>query len=256
MTKVSALALAGLIFIFSYPSTVVASEFRLGFAALAAQIGPIAGTPIEDEIHGPNGDGLQRTTTGLMVWRKADNWTAFTNGSRTWVNGPLGVQERGNNERFPWEFDDRPAISQVMANTPFDAGAEEAALSMINGSRSQLGLPALAMDGALRQVARAHSKDMGDHNYFAHNTLDGKSPFDRIKSAGINFGWAAENLGYAQGYASNTEAVSTNHRSMMAEVPPNDGHRENILNPHYRKVGIGVYRTADGRTYYTCDFTD
>ena len=59
---------------------------------------------MENEHHNPeNGDGLQRTTTGLMVWRKADNWTAFTNGSRTWVNGPFGVMERANTERFDWE---------------------------------------------------------------------------------------------------------------------------------------------------------
>jgi hypothetical protein len=38
-----------------------------------------------------------------MVWRKADNWTAFTNGHRTWVNGPFGVMERPNEERFEWE---------------------------------------------------------------------------------------------------------------------------------------------------------
>jgi hypothetical protein len=38
-----------------------------------------------------------------MAWRKADNWTAFTNGSRTWVNGPFGVMERDNEERFDWE---------------------------------------------------------------------------------------------------------------------------------------------------------
>ena len=45
----------------------------------------------------------QQTTTGLIVWRKADNWTAFTNGSRTWINGPAGVQDRANDEGFPWE---------------------------------------------------------------------------------------------------------------------------------------------------------
>jgi hypothetical protein len=38
-----------------------------------------------------------------MVWRKADNWTAFTDGSTTWISGPNGVQERGNDQRFPWE---------------------------------------------------------------------------------------------------------------------------------------------------------
>lgn len=79
--------------------------FKLGFKALADQIPAVVGTPLEDEYWGPNGDSLQQTTTGLMVWRKADNWTAFTNGARTWINGPQGVQDRGNDERFEWEAD-------------------------------------------------------------------------------------------------------------------------------------------------------
>ncbi len=80
-----------------------AFAFKLGFQNLAAQIPGVVGQPIEAEHYGANGDSLQQTTTGLMAWRKADNWTAFTNGVRSWVNGPNGVQERGNNERFPWE---------------------------------------------------------------------------------------------------------------------------------------------------------
>jgi hypothetical protein len=40
---------------------------------------------------------------GLLVWRKADNWTAFTDGYRTWINGPAGIQQRLNTQRFSWE---------------------------------------------------------------------------------------------------------------------------------------------------------
>ncbi len=93
-------------------------EFRLGFKALADQIPGVVGTPVEDEHYGANGDSLQQTTTGLMVWRKADNWTAFTNGDRSWVNGPNGVQERPNDERFPWEADRPAALPPVETATP------------------------------------------------------------------------------------------------------------------------------------------
>ncbi len=85
------------------PAAPTGFTFKLGFQALAAQISGVAGQPTENEHYGPNGDSLQATTTGLMAWRKADNWTAFTNGSRTWVNGPSGILERSNNDRFPWE---------------------------------------------------------------------------------------------------------------------------------------------------------
>ena len=77
--------------------------FHLGFKALADQIPTVVGQPLQNEHYGANGDSLQQTTNGLLVWRKADNWTAFTNGSMTWVNGPYGIQERPNDARFPWE---------------------------------------------------------------------------------------------------------------------------------------------------------
>jgi hypothetical protein len=82
-----------------------ACGFRLGFAALRELAGAdLVGDCLEDEHANPqNGDALQRTTRGLLVWRKLDNFTAFTDGERTWVNGPFGLQERRNTERFDWE---------------------------------------------------------------------------------------------------------------------------------------------------------
>ncbi len=80
-----------------------APQFKLGFETLAKLIPETVGTPVEEEHYAANGDSLQQTSTGLMVWRKADNWTAFTNGYRTWINGPLGLQQRLNTELFDWE---------------------------------------------------------------------------------------------------------------------------------------------------------
>ena len=79
-------------------------RFVLGFAALETLIPMQVGTCLDDEAHNPvNGDTLQRTSGGLLVWRKADNRTAFTDGYHTWVNGPEGLRERLNSQRFPWE---------------------------------------------------------------------------------------------------------------------------------------------------------
>jgi hypothetical protein len=79
-------------------------EFRLGFKAIADRVPGVVGTCLEDEHFNPaNGDSLQQTNRGLLVWRKEDNFTAFTDGYRSWVNGPFGLQQRLNAERFPWE---------------------------------------------------------------------------------------------------------------------------------------------------------
>jgi hypothetical protein len=80
-------------------------RFVLGFATLHDLIPGIVGACLENEHHNPaNGDALQATTNGLLVWRKADNFTAFTDGFRTWVNGPYGLQQRLNRQRLAWEW--------------------------------------------------------------------------------------------------------------------------------------------------------
>jgi hypothetical protein len=72
--------------------------FVLGFATLRALVGvAVVGECLEDEHHNPdNGHALQATTGGLLVWRKVDNWTAFTDGFRTWIDGPFGLQQRSS----------------------------------------------------------------------------------------------------------------------------------------------------------------
>jgi hypothetical protein len=59
---------------------------------------------LDNEAHNPaNGDALQHTAGGLLVWRKSDNFTAFTDGFRTWINGPHGLAKRPNGARYSWE---------------------------------------------------------------------------------------------------------------------------------------------------------
>lgn len=238
------------------PTAAEVVGFKLGFKVMADQIPWIVGQPLENEHWGANGDSLQRTTGGLLVWRKADNWTAFTNGSRTWVNGPYGIQERGNEERFEWEAP-TPPPPPAPASPPVvsaELAAEEAALAMINLSRQQAGLGPLQLDAALQRAARGHARNMVALGFFGHESPDGRMPWDRAASEGASFGYLAENIGWSQGYPSPTEGVRANHTRMMAETPPNDSHRATILNSRASRIGIGVARTADGKVYFVSDF--
>jgi len=104
------------------PAQGATCQFVLGFRALHDMIPNTVGDCLVDEHHNPsNGDGLQETTHGLLVWRKADNWTAFTDGYRTWVNGPYGVQQRLNTQRFPWEADAANFPPAASTNPPSSA---------------------------------------------------------------------------------------------------------------------------------------
>lgn len=110
MRKLITLLTFALLIVAHVAPSVAAQEpcrFVLGFATLRDLIGAEkVGNCLEDQQTNPeNGNAEQRTTGGLMVWRKADNVTAFTDGGTMWLNGPQGFQTRPNSERFDWERD-------------------------------------------------------------------------------------------------------------------------------------------------------
>ncbi len=116
------------------PAAASGCRFDLGFLTLQQLIPNVVGKCLVDEHYNPiNGDGLQETTGGLLVWRKADNWTAFTDGYHTWVNGPNGLQERLNTQRFPWELSDTPCA------IPSDAVTFEPPTVGLNGNATGTG---------------------------------------------------------------------------------------------------------------------
>ncbi|MFN8635580.1 MAG: hypothetical protein U0893_17170 [Chloroflexota bacterium] len=101
--------------------------FAGGFATLRHLLGSqLVGDCLESEhFNVENGNSEQRTTGGLLVWRKADNVTAFTDGVTTWLNGPNGLESRPNGERLAWETDpattppaDPPTSSRTVSTIP------------------------------------------------------------------------------------------------------------------------------------------
>ena len=115
-------------------------EFVLGFSDLQAMAPGTVGDCLENENHDPR-DGITRqpTTGGVLTWHKDTNWTAFTDGYRTWVSGPQGLQERLSIERFDWE----PASIAVGATAEADA-ATLAYVSAAIAKYEQDGLEATA----------------------------------------------------------------------------------------------------------------
>src|SRR5438552_15515900 len=98
-----------------------ACQFLLGFATLHDLSLADIGDCTDNQAFAANGDAQQHTTKGLMAWRKADNYTAFTNGYMTWINGPGGLVHRLNTDRFPWESNApiaAPAPAPTAAATP------------------------------------------------------------------------------------------------------------------------------------------
>ncbi|HEY3413422.1 MAG TPA: CvpA family protein [Armatimonadota bacterium] len=126
-----------------------------------------------------------------------------------------------------------------------DPVAEAAMLGLLNAEREKRHLKPLTADERLRKIARRHSADMLAKGYFAHNSPDGTTPFTRMQDAGITYRVAGENLALAL-------TVETAHDRLMRSK----GHRDNILDPEFGKVGIGAMRTDVRGTMFTQDFTD
>lgn len=129
---------------------------------------------------------------------------------------------------------------------PSEAQVEAASFDLINQDRRQHGLPELTMNLQIATVARAHSADMRDRNYFAHVDPEGKTLDDRLKTAGIGFHRAGENLAHITDISDPASFANT--------IFLNDTqHRAILLNRQFTRVGVGVVRS--GNTYWiTQDF--
>jgi uncharacterized protein YkwD len=114
-------------------------------------------------------------------------------------------------------------------NLSIDAQSEEEMLALVNQERTSRGLNPLTMSVQLQAVARAQAKDMWVRQFFSHINPDGLSPFDRLNAAKIPYIEAGENLALAPD-------VQIAHQNLMASPK----HKENILYPTFKKVGIGV----------------
>ncbi len=125
--------------------------------------------------------------------------------------------------------DERVDLPFKVENSRPRPDLEAEMLELVNRERAKAGLAPLAPDPELTAVARKHSADMFARSYFSHNSPEGKTPFDRMKEANINFLAAGENLALAP-------TVEIAHTGLMNSP----GHRANILNTKFGRVGIGI----------------
>ena len=127
-----------------------------------------------------------------------------------------------------------------------DSSYEMQVLNLVNEQRRKNGVGELTYSYELEAVGKAHSEDMLKNHYFSHNSLDGKTPFDRMRAAGISFGYAAENIAAGQ----------QGPAGVMNSWMNSEGHRKNILNPNYKKMGVGIAYGGGYGIYWTQEFTD
>lgn len=186
----------------------------------------------------------------LLAFPISNNITATTRNSSTanilagkieWLDDKLtpvfdGVVKKSiNNLVVHPASDETVHLNFTVKNAAPRQDLETKMVELVNEERRKQGLSPLVIDPALIQVGRAHSQDMFTRGYFSHYSLEGKTVSDRLKAAGVQYLVAGENLALAQ-------TLTIAHNGLM-ESP---GHRANILQPRYERIGIGI---LDGGIY-------
>jgi uncharacterized protein YkwD len=132
-------------------------------------------------------------------------------------------------------------------------------LAHINAARADEGLGALTLDSQLSQASAKHNQLMINGCGLSHQ-CDGESGLgDRFTAEGVKWSSAGENIGFGSSGSSNAEIAKAANGltdSMLAEKPPNDGHRKNLLNTGFKRIGLSVVRDGKGVTWMTQDFVN
>ena len=165
------------------------------------------------------------------------------------------------NSPSPKPSSTKPSTRRTTRAPAASTGSPElAVLARINDARAEEGLGPLTMNTQLVAAAHAHNLRMADGCGLSHQCGGEAGIGDRISAEGVQWSSVAENVGTG-GPVDNSDGAQTDMAvgltdSMLAEVPPDDGHRKNILNPGLSRIGIDVIRDENGTVWLTHDFAN
>jgi uncharacterized protein YkwD len=120
----------------------------------------------------------------------------------------------------------------------------EHVLKLINRDRKLYNLPPVELDLNVSVLGDRYCQEQIRTNSSGHYGVDGLSPYMRYSFAGGNDGVSENAAAWSASYAFSEKALyemaGRSQDAMMAEMPPKDGHKKTILDPHATHVGIGL----------------
>ena len=125
-----------------------------------------------------------------------------------------------------------PAPTPTPSPAPSDVqltADQQHMLNLINQERSKAGVAPLKIDAQLQKMAQVKSDEMVAKSYFSHTSPTYGSPFDMMKTFGISYTSAGENI-------AGNSSVDGAHEALMNSP----GHKENILKSSFNYIGIGI----------------
>jgi Cysteine-rich secretory protein family len=138
-------------------------------------------------------------------------------------------------------------VGLLLASAPaqaqkYEPSDEQWMVRAVNAERAKQGLSALQFDDRLTEIARKHSVRMSEAGELSHQFSGEPAVRNRVASTGMRFNYSGENVAF-------DSKVETAHSGLMLSPP----HHENIMNPDYNVIGIGIVRKGT-RLYVTQDF--
>jgi uncharacterized protein YkwD len=135
----------------------------------------------------------------------------------------------------------------------------DAVLTDINQARADAGLGALRIDAQLSKASALHNQLMINGCGLSHQCPGEDSIGPRFSAQGVQWSSAGENIGFGSSGSSDSAIIAAANgltASMLAEKPPNDGHRKNLLNSGFKRIGLSVVRDSSGKTWMVQDFVN
>ena len=145
-----------------------------------------------------------------------------------------------------------PVAALILVAAPQAAGhsaltpSESALLAVMNEARAANHVPPLHADTRLERAARAHSSAMLRSGSFSHGAVG-----TRIRGVGVKAPRVGENLAWGVGQMARA-------RSIVRMWLASPAHRQNLLDPRFKLVGVGAIRGTfsgySGALMITTDF--
>ena len=185
----------------------------------------LASTALSATVIGASAAGVTHTVVkGDSLWKIAVKYEV---GLSEIKGANLGI--KNPNLIYPGDIIAIPTRDEVVSSY------EEEVIRLVNEHRKNNGLSALGADWQLSRVARYKSEDMRDKKYFSHTSPTYGTPFQMMKSFGISYKSAGENIAKGQ----------KTPKAVVDAWMNSSGHRANILNPAFTHIGVGYAKDGN-----------
>jgi uncharacterized protein YkwD len=148
------------------------------------------------------------------------------------------------------------STSQQKHPVEYNANIENEILVLVNQERAKIGVKPLTMNETLRTMARFKSNDMLQYDYFDHTSPNIGGLGNLAKKFSYNYTTLGENIWISQSSSSEYLRQNTTAAKIMNGWMNSPGHKANILNPSFGRIGIGVTFSTDGLCHATQEFSN